>query len=63
MQYRIQTFRVNSRVWQWDVFSGSEHVAGGYCRTKADCLHDANLWIEGRQWKCPVPIRRSVCAS
>jgi hypothetical protein len=41
----------SGRVWEWAVLKDGLHVAGGYCRTKADAKHDAGCWIKTAEWK------------
>lgn len=43
----IETVR-EGRVWAWLVNLNGETLAGGYCRTKADALDDARIWIASR---------------
>ena len=38
------------RCWQWSVTDNAGNLlAGGYCRTKRDAVHDAGIWTASRR--------------
>ena len=40
--------KINSKTWEWSIDRDGEHIAGGYCRTKADAENDAKIYLLGK---------------
>lgn len=39
--------KINSRAWEWSIDRGTEHLAGGYSKTKADAENDSRIAATG----------------
>jgi hypothetical protein len=41
------TITKQGRVWEWSIDRNAEHLAGGYCKTKADAENDSRIVAKG----------------
>jgi hypothetical protein len=41
------TITKQGRAWEWSIDRNAEHLAGGYCKTKADAENDSRLVAKG----------------